>query len=57
MVFRDAESISEVSKMIGCQGHVILAMVMVVREPKLADIDFSLLIIHPHDLYNKIHLM
>ena len=30
MVFLDAESISEVFKMIGYQGHVILSTVMVI---------------------------
>ena len=45
-----------------CEGHVILAKVMVVRQPKLifwanpmlADIVFfSLLSIQPQDLYNE----
>jgi hypothetical protein len=30
MVFWDAESISDVFKMIGCQGHVILTKVMAI---------------------------
>ena len=35
MVFWDAESISEVFKMIGCQSHVIQVKVMVAKQPKL----------------------